>query len=135
MKRSNSISARSRRASWPTSSGRWSNAFPRSTRSSASGSHARKGDVGRLVAEARREIRNVTSETAWQDEWTGEGYIPDYSKIRHRFERLLELGHADDVVSLGREFITRACASSVKPKTRATRRRRSRSVSRSSSRP
>ena len=65
-----------------------------------------EGDVGRLVAEARREIRNVTSETAWQDEWTGEGYIPDYSKIRHRFERLLELGHADDVVSLGREFIT-----------------------------
>jgi uncharacterized Zn finger protein len=65
-----------------------------------------EGDVGRLVAEARREIRNVTSETAWQDEWSGEGHIPDYSKIRHRFERLLELGHADDVVSLGREFIT-----------------------------
>ena len=65
-----------------------------------------EGDVGRLVAEARREIRQVTSETAWQDEWTGESSIPDYSKIRHRFERLLELGHADDVVSLGREFIT-----------------------------
>jgi uncharacterized Zn finger protein len=65
-----------------------------------------EGDVGRLVAEARREIRNVTSEIAWQDEWSGEGHIPDYSKIRHRFERLLELGHADEVVSLGREFIT-----------------------------
>jgi uncharacterized Zn finger protein len=64
-----------------------------------------EGDVGRLVAEARREIRQVTSETAWQNEWTGEGHIPDYSKIQHRFERLLELGHADDVVSLGREFI------------------------------
>jgi uncharacterized Zn finger protein len=64
-----------------------------------------EGDVGRLVAEARREIRQVTSETAWQNDWTGEGHIPDYSKIRHRFERLLELGHADDVVSLGRELI------------------------------
>ena len=64
-----------------------------------------EGDVGRLVAEARREIRQVTSETAWRNDWTGEGHIPDYSKIRHRFERLLELGHADDVVSLGREFI------------------------------
>ena len=64
-----------------------------------------EGDVGRLVAEARREIRQVTSEVAWQNDWTGEGHIPDYSKIQHRFERLLELGHADDVVSLGREFI------------------------------
>ena len=64
-----------------------------------------EGDVGRLVAEARREIRQVTSETAWQNDWTGEGHIPDYSKIQHRFERLLELGHADAVVSLGREFI------------------------------
>ena len=66
-----------------------------------------EGDVGRLVAEARREIREVTSETAWQNEWTGEGHIPDYSKIRHRFERLLELGHADEVVSLGREFLVK----------------------------
>ncbi|CAN5905834.1 SWIM zinc finger family protein [soil metagenome] len=64
-----------------------------------------EGDVGRLVAEARREIRQVTSETAWRNDWNGEGHIPNYSKIQHRFERLLELGHADDVVSLGREFI------------------------------
>src|SRR5262249_12412958 len=45
-------------------------------------------------------------EPAWQDDWNDEGIIPDYSKIQHRFERLLELGHADEVVSLGREFIT-----------------------------
>jgi uncharacterized Zn finger protein len=64
-----------------------------------------EGDVEHLLAEARREIRQVTSELAWQNHWTGEGHIPDYSKIRHRFERLLELGHADEVVSLGREFI------------------------------
>ena len=64
-----------------------------------------EGDIGRLVTEARREIGQVTSEIAWQNDWTGEGHIPDYSKIRHRFERLLELGHADEVVSPGREFI------------------------------
>jgi uncharacterized Zn finger protein len=64
-----------------------------------------EGDVERLVVEARREIRQVTSEPAWQNEWTGEGHIPDYSKIQHRFERLLELGHADEVVSLGRDFL------------------------------
>jgi uncharacterized Zn finger protein len=64
-----------------------------------------EGDVERLLAEARRELRQVTSEPAWRNDWTGEGHIPDYSRIRHRFERLLELGHADEVVSLGREFI------------------------------
>ncbi len=31
-----------------------------------------------------------------------EGTIPDFSRVHHRFERLLELGHADVVVSLGR---------------------------------
>ncbi len=66
-----------------------------------------EGNVERLVAEARRAIRQVTSEPAWRNDWTGDGHIPDYSKIRHRFERLLELGHADEVVSLGREFLQR----------------------------
>jgi len=64
-----------------------------------------EGDVERLAAETRREIGRVTSEIAWRDHWTGEGHIPDYRKIRHRFERLLDLSHADEVVSLGREFI------------------------------
>jgi len=64
-----------------------------------------EGDVDRLVAEARREIGAVTSEPAWRNHWDGDGHTPDYSRIRHRFERLLELGHADEVVSLGREFL------------------------------
>jgi uncharacterized Zn finger protein len=64
-----------------------------------------EGDIGRLVAEARREIRQVTSELAWSNHWNNEGHIPDYSRIKHRFERLLELGNADEVVSLGRELI------------------------------
>ena len=65
----------------------------------------REGDVTRLVAEARAEIRRITSEPAWHNRWTGEGHSPDYSRIRHRFERLLELGHADEVVALGRDLI------------------------------
>ena len=64
-----------------------------------------EGDVDRLVAEARREIAKVTSEPAWRNHWDDDGHTPDYSRIRHRFERLLELGHADEVVSLGREFL------------------------------
>jgi uncharacterized Zn finger protein len=64
-----------------------------------------EGDVDRLLADARSEIRKVTSEPAWRNHWDDDGHIPDYSRVRHRFERLLELGHADEVVSLGREFI------------------------------
>jgi len=67
----------------------------------------KEGDVDRLAAEARREIGRVTSEIAWRNSWTGEGFTPDYGKIQHRFERLLDLGHADEVVSLGREFIAK----------------------------
>jgi uncharacterized Zn finger protein len=65
----------------------------------------REGDVKHLVAEARGEIKKVTSEHAWRSGWTGEGHTPDFSRIQHRLERLLELGHADEVVSLGRELI------------------------------
>ena len=64
-----------------------------------------EGNVTTLVAQCRREIRKVTSEPAWSNRWDGGGHIPDYSGVRHRFERLLELGHADEVVALGREFL------------------------------
>jgi uncharacterized Zn finger protein len=64
----------------------------------------REGDVDRLVAEARDEIRKVTSQGAWRGAWSGEDHTPDYSRIRHRLDRILELGHADEVVSLGREL-------------------------------
>lgn len=64
-----------------------------------------QGDVKRLVAQARREMDKLTSETGWRNSWSGEGYTPDYSRFKHRLERLAELGHADAVVELGREFI------------------------------
>jgi uncharacterized Zn finger protein len=63
------------------------------------------GDVDRLVTEARREIRRVTSQEAWVDSWSGRGSLPDYEPIQRRLERLLEMGHADEVVSLGRLLI------------------------------
>ncbi|QDV35164.1 SWIM zinc finger family protein [Tautonia plasticadhaerens] len=60
------------------------------------------GDADLLVAETRREIRRVTAQEAWVNAWTGEGSLPDYEPIRRRLARLLELGCADEVVSLGR---------------------------------
>ena len=64
-----------------------------------------EGDVDRLVAQARREMRDRAEKIGWQNHWQGEGHTPDYSRLKHRLERLVELGHADAVVELGREFI------------------------------
>jgi uncharacterized Zn finger protein len=65
-----------------------------------------EGNVDRLVTEARKEIRRVASEAGWVNSWTGEGQTPDYSRVKHRLERLLELGHPDAVVRLGKELMT-----------------------------
>jgi uncharacterized Zn finger protein len=62
-----------------------------------------EGNVDRLVTEARKELRRVSSEAGWINSWTGEGHTPDYSRVKHRLERLLELGHPDAVVRLGSE--------------------------------
>lgn len=67
----------------------------------------RDGDVDRLVAEARRAIKKATAEPVWRNNWTGEGNRTDYGPVRTRLARLLELGHADEVVALGREFLRR----------------------------
>jgi uncharacterized Zn finger protein len=64
-----------------------------------------EGKVDRLVTEARKEIRRVSSEAGWANSWTGEGQTPDYSRVKHRLERLLELGHPDAVVHLGKELM------------------------------
>jgi uncharacterized Zn finger protein len=65
-----------------------------------------EGDVDRLVTETRKELRLVTSEAGWRNSWTGEGQTADYSRVKHRLERLLELGHPDAVVRLGTEIMT-----------------------------
>lgn len=65
-----------------------------------------EGNVDRLVTEARKEIRRVASEAGRRNSWTGEGQTPDYSRVKQRLERLLELGHPDAVVRLGSEIMT-----------------------------
>lgn len=64
-----------------------------------------RGDVAQLLREARRELREVTSRPGYRRHWGGESYFPDYSGLRRRMERLVELGHADEVVALGRELV------------------------------
>src|SRR3954454_17855776 len=64
-----------------------------------------EGDIDRLLTEARREIRRATSAPGRWDDWGRGGYDADYGRIEERFERLLDRGYADEVVSLGRELI------------------------------
>lgn len=65
------------------------------------------GDVNKLVTAARREIRTVTAEFGWRNQWNGQGHTPDFRPVTHRLEQLIELGHADRVVELGRDLMSR----------------------------
>ncbi len=64
------------------------------------------GDTRMLVKRLRREIQEIGDAPDWQDHWRGGGYTQDYSGIRKKLENLLEAGHADDVLSLGRELVS-----------------------------
>jgi len=58
------------------------------------------------VTRLRREIRDIGDEPGWQNYWQNEGFTPDYSGIRKKLETLLKAGHADEVLTLGRELVT-----------------------------
>ncbi len=60
-----------------------------------------RGETDELIRQARKEIRRLTSQSAWHNHWTGEGELPDYSDLKHRFEQLLESGQADALLELG----------------------------------
>jgi uncharacterized Zn finger protein len=62
------------------------------------------GSVKKIVAAVRKEIHELSSEPGWRNHWNNGGYIPDYSRVKGRLESLLAKGHADEVVSLGKEL-------------------------------
>lgn len=64
------------------------------------------GHTKTLVTRLRREIQDIGDEPGWQNYWQGEGFTPDYSGIRKKLETLLEAGHADEVLALGRELVS-----------------------------
>lgn len=49
-------------------------------------------DVGRIVQQVRAEIASAAAQEAWSDGWTGEGELPDYSKVESSFRSLLDRG-------------------------------------------
>lgn len=64
------------------------------------------GNTETLVTRLRKEIRDLGSEPGWQNYWNSEGYTPDYSGTRRRLKTLLQAGHTDEVLTLGRELVT-----------------------------
>jgi uncharacterized Zn finger protein len=64
------------------------------------------GNAEALVRRLRKEIRDLGSEPGWQNYWNSEGYTPDYSGVRKKFETLLQAGHTGEVLTLGRELVT-----------------------------
>ena len=79
--------------------------FPRMGQSLADRTRHTDGGVKSLVKRLRKEIHEVGSEPGWQDHWHDRGYCPDYSGIRRKLEALLETGHADEVLALGRDLL------------------------------
>lgn len=63
------------------------------------------GNTKTLVTRLRKEIRDIGDEPGWQNYWKGEGYTPDYSGIRKKLDTLLKAGHADEVLTLGRDLV------------------------------
>jgi uncharacterized Zn finger protein len=66
-----------------------------------------EGNADRLISEARKELRKATSEPGWRNYWKGEGFTPDFSRLARYLDRMVELGHADAVVKLSREIMSR----------------------------
>jgi uncharacterized Zn finger protein len=64
-----------------------------------------KGSVNRIVSAVRKGIHELSSEPGWRNHWNQEGYTPDYSRVKSRLKSLLTKGHADEVVTLGKELL------------------------------
>lgn len=64
----------------------------------------KNGRVTKIIKSVRFEIKKLASESAWRSHWSGEGSIPDYSRVRERLQSLLNSDHADEVVELGKDL-------------------------------
>ena len=62
------------------------------------------GDVAAIVRRIRTEIATVSAQEAWSNSWSGEGELPDYSRVESGLESLIDEAHHDAVVELGQEL-------------------------------
>jgi uncharacterized Zn finger protein len=80
--------------------------YPEMAREIADRKQVISGNTEALVRRLRKEMRDLGSEPGWQNYWNSEGYTPDYSGVRKKFETLLKAGHTEEVLTLGRELLT-----------------------------
>ena len=63
------------------------------------------GTASELVDAAREEIDELSQEPGWSNHWTGESAIPNYTRVRESFKKLLAQGYADQVLELCEELL------------------------------
>ncbi len=63
------------------------------------------GDTSGIVKQLRKEISEIGSVNGYYDPWEDEIPSPDFSRIRSKLTALLAAGHADEVLSLGKELL------------------------------
>jgi uncharacterized Zn finger protein len=63
------------------------------------------GSVQALVHQTRQEIDRLSAEPGWSNHWDDAGYTPDYSRVQDRLQALLDKGHADEVIALGKHLL------------------------------
>jgi uncharacterized Zn finger protein len=63
------------------------------------------GSVKALVQQTRQEIDRLSAEPGWSNHWDDAAYTPDYSRVQDRLQALLDQGHADDVIALGKHLL------------------------------
>lgn len=61
---------------------------------------ASKSQIGVL----RRQIKKITAEESWRDNWKGIGHTPDYGPIERGLNQMLEHEQFDEVIELAKEM-------------------------------
>jgi len=79
--------------------------FPKMAQELTDRKQLASGNVKSLITRLKKDIRQTSNEPGWQNHWDHEGYTPDYSEIRVKLETLLNAGHPDEVLKLGKELI------------------------------
>ncbi len=64
-----------------------------------------KGEAQPIVKRLRHLIREAFAEPDWDEPWGDGGFTTNFSVVREKLQELLDAGHADEVLTLGREIL------------------------------
>lgn len=69
-----------------------------------------KGQIAKRSRALRAEIKSLTSEPGWSNHWSGESYLPDFTRVQDQLQSLADQGYADEVLQLGQYLWSRGNA-------------------------